>query len=400
MIYPRFNENTFQKKSRLLLLVMGFLLLISYGGNAQTAPADTATDVAIMPFLGSDDPGNTLQLFDAVLSEMTNLENYVPREVSADSYPEILDLRPDEPPESGYLGDSKYVLTGEFYLDVEDLQHLQLWLWNSETGRLVYTDELVSEDYEEAVSYMPSLVNWILSQIPREEPVAGGEVITDIAAEPADTDTDTDTDTAPPQEVEKRRIFRGELYAGFRGGASFNTYSIIQKIGGYAGGMSQSFAYEVAFLADFRIFRFFGIQAEAIFNPDTFNAAKAVQNNSVIDRADSLSMTFPLLLKIPLDLGAFYLSFYTGPYATIPLGNAKIQSNAEAGTYASKMTPPLGFMFGLDLGFTLGPGKLLLDARYGRDFGITVIQNSLQLPYTRDRISVSLGYKFLLWNRK
>ena len=399
MIHLRFNKNTLQQNSRFLFLVMGFLLLISYGGNAQTLPAGTVTDVAIMPFLGPDDPFDTLQLYDAVISEVTGLENYVPQEVSADSYPEILDLRPDEPPESRYLGASKYALTGEFYLDIEDLQHFQLWLWNSETGRLVYTDELVSEDYEEAVTYMPPLVRWILSQIPAEDPPAVAEVVGEIVMAPA-------AETAPQKEaeaevtVEKKRIFQGELSVGLRGGASFNTYSVIQRTPGYSGGMSQSFGYEVAFLVDFRIFRFFGIQAEAIFTPDVFNAAKVVQNTSIIDRVDSLSMAFPLLLKAPLDLGVFNLSLFAGAYAMVPLGNTRIQSNVEAGTYAIEITPPIGFMVGSDLGVRLGPGRVLVDVRYGRDFGVTIVQNSLRLPYNRDRISVSLGYKFLLWNRK
>ncbi|MDR0689924.1 MAG: PorT family protein [Spirochaetaceae bacterium] len=379
-----------------------FLFLTPYGGNAQTVPANTVMEVAIMPFSGSDDPSNTTQLYDAVLSEMVKREDVAPQEVSVFLYPEILELRPDEPPESRFLGASKYVLTGESYFDVENLQHFQMWLWNSETGRLVYTDELVSEDYEEAVMYMSPLVNWIFSQIPRDEPAATAEEMSETAvALAAETTAETVSETVLPKDVdvEKKRLFRGELHAGLRGGASFNTYSIIQRTGGYEGDKSQSFSYEAALLVDFRVFRFFGLQAEAVFNADIFNALKVAQNTAVVDEVNSLFLTFPLLLKVPLEFGAFNLSFYAGPYATIPLGNARIQSNVEAGTFAIKIDPPVGFILGLDIGFPLGPGKILLDGRYGRDFGITSIQNSLRLPYARDRISVSLGYKFLLWNR-
>ncbi|MDR3166563.1 MAG: hypothetical protein LBT93_01360 [Treponema sp.] len=357
-------------------------------------------EVAIMPFVTVDDATTTLQLYEAVVSEVGNMDTYVIHEVSVAMYPDIAGLSPDVPPEPEYLGTSKYVLTGEFYLDMEDLQHFQLWLWTSDTGRLVYTDEMVTEDVEEALMYMPPLLNWLLSQIPPEGPlpataITAAQESSSQSVDPADTLTN---------KGEGKRIFQGQLHLGLRGGATFNSYSIALKSWGYEGSLTQSFAYEAAFLADFRILRFLGIQAEVIFSPDALMISRIETVNgksvAVIDRFESLSLIFPLLIKIPLDFGGFNLSFYTGAYGILPLGNTQLNSEVGAGAYTAKTDPPIGFVFGLDMGFLAGPGMFVLDMRYGRDFGITTIQSPIKVPYTRDRIAVSVGYKFLLWKRK
>jgi hypothetical protein len=208
----------------------------------------------------------------------------------------------------------------------------------------------------------------------------------------------------PTNEGEDKRIFLGQLYLGLRGGAAFNSYSIALKSWGYEGSLTQSFGYEAVFFADFRILRFLGVQAEVIFSPDALIVSKIISINgqsvAVVDRFESLSLTFPILIKIPLDFGVFNLSFYTGGYGILPLGKTRIKSDVGAGPYTAMTEPPLGFIFGLDMGFLLGPGMFVFDMRYSRDFGITTVQSSIKLPYTRDRLSASVGYKFLLWKRK
>jgi hypothetical protein len=256
---------------------------------------------------------------------------------------------------------------------------------------------MVSENYEEALTYVPPLVNWLFSQVPKDPPVIVEKIVhtgTEVRSKPAEAAGDTVPGNT------KNRLFLGQLSLGLRGGAAVNTY---QK-SSYSSGQSQSLVYEIAFLAEFRILRFLGLQAEVVFSPDIFNITRMIssngQNISVTDQFSSLSLTFPLLIKIPLEFGIFTLSLHTGPYGILPLGNTRVQSAVETGTYAAKTYPPIGFIVGLDLGFLLGPGRFILDMRYGRDFGVTTISNPPQSSYTRDRISISVGYKFLLWNRK
>ena len=97
---------------------------------------------------------------------MEGLPNYTPVSISSEAQPETLRLRPDEPQDPMYLGDMPFVLTGEYYFDTEDLEHFQLWLWNSNDGSLIYTDELVAEGVDEAEGYLPALVSWVFSKIP------------------------------------------------------------------------------------------------------------------------------------------------------------------------------------------------------------------------------------------
>jgi hypothetical protein len=304
------------------------------------------------------------------------------------------------------------VLTGEFYLDTDDLQHFQLWLWNSASGRLVYTDEMVTENNEEADAYLPPLINWIFSQIPldnipvpaasRPETIPAPELIpqTEIGAEvEASSNPVNPVTEAVSNGTEENQFFMGRLYLGLRGGPSFNIYSVSQTSGGYEAGPVQGFSYDAAFLADFRIFRFLSIQGEAIFTLDTFAASKIAQNTSFADNVTSLALIFPLLVKAPLELGPFTLALHAGIYFALPLGKATLKSDIGAGDYTVKIKPPLGFMVGTDAAFPIGPGMALLDIRYGRDLGISAVQNASRLSYLRNRISVSLGYKFFIWSR-
>ncbi|MDR1108232.1 MAG: hypothetical protein LBL19_04275 [Spirochaetaceae bacterium] len=393
-----------RKPAKSFFLVIGLLCLVPFGGNAQTTSANAGVEVAIMPFMGVDDAELILQLHDTVVSRVDALDNYLILQVSAAEHPQILTLSPDSPPGSEYLGSSLYVLTGEFYLDIDDLQHFQLWLWNSASGRLVYTDEMVTENYEEAEAYLPPLVSWIFSQIPQNDiPVLAAsqpEILPNPELIPqTEIGSEVEALSEGAEGTEKNNLFMGRLYLGFRGGPIFNSYSVFQTSTGYKSGLVQSFSYEAALLADFRIFRFLSIQGEAVFTMDAFATTRTTQNVSFIDKVTSLSLLFPLIIKVPLDFGPFILALHSGIYFAMPLGKMALKSDIGAGDYTVKLNPPLGFMVGTDLSFPLGPGMFLLDMRYGRDFGISTAQNASRLSYTRDRIAVSLGYKFFIWSR-
>ncbi|MDR2630829.1 MAG: PorT family protein [Spirochaetaceae bacterium] len=352
--------------------------------------------MALMTFVG-DDFDISAQFQESVTGEVDALGGYSIQPVSAERYPESRNFSPDQPPEPIYLGDTKYVLTGEYYVDLDDLQHFQLWLWNSNSGSLVYTDEMVFEDMEEAEGYLPPMVSWIFSHIPVEQRIAVVENVTERVSQ-RDNEAEEDSGGILPY---NRRFF-----LGVRGGGLFNS-TVPQTSGDYEGGVSQGFSGEGAVLAEFRIFRFLGVQAEAVFIYDTFKAAKKTQKVLEVVRSTdtfrSMSLIFPLLIKVPLEVGRFTLSPFVGVYYAMPLGRMKIVPNdpdETSGFYTYKIDPPFGVTLGIDAGLPIGPGELFAGLRFNQNIGMTKVQNQNRMEYTRYRIGLSLGYEFLIWKRR
>jgi hypothetical protein len=191
---------------------------------------------------------------------------------------------------------------------------------------------------------------------------------------------------------------------GIRAGPSFTGYSP-QVSGGYEGGLSTGVSFETGLLLDLRLFRYLSFQAEAIFTLDALNVAKisegTVRQRS-IDTFTFMSLMFPFMAKVPLELGNSTLSLYAGAYFALfpwPMNKNSGYSADVENSYEFKVDPPVGFILGADMGLPMGPGKLLVDLRYGRDFGMTVVQNGDGPQYIRDRITVSVGYKFSLIKR-
>jgi hypothetical protein len=353
-----------------------------------------------MTFMG-DDLAISAQFQADVIKEVLSLGKYIPERISAEQVPESLSFPPDRPPDPVYLRNTNYVLTGEYYVDVDDLEHFQLWLWNSGSGALVYTDEMVFEDAEEAGTYLPPMVKWIFSHTAEEriviiEESISAEKITPVqeAAPAADTGT-----TLP-----RNRFFTGQFYLGMRGGLAFAAYSSLVS-GGYEAGMSQGFSANGAVVAEYQIFSFLGLQAEVIFNYDTFKVTKITEISPTYvirssDRFKVMSMMFPLLIKVPLKIGVFSLSPYIGAYYTLPIGTVKMvpgdSSVSPAASFGYVVRPPVGLLLGIDSGLALGPGELFIDLRFSRDAGITIVARGQGIQYIRNQINLSLGYKLLL----
>ncbi|MFP3090216.1 PorT family protein [Treponema sp. TIM-1] len=398
-----------------------FFALLPRGADAQTTPGDISA--AIMPFVG-DDLAISAQLQDKTTGEVNALSGYIPQPFSAEQYPEYLNLRPDEPPDPSLLGNSPFVLTGEYYVDSDELEHFQLWLWVSSTGSLVYTDEMVFENMEEAEGYLPPVVKWIFSNIAQPAAVAP-EIIVAIPQEmtseilveiPQEVTVEIipeiapETVEEPAEETAEETIAEGDtggdgehpasprLYLGLRGGASFNTYEI-RGTGTYQSGAVKSIGLETALAAELRILRFLSVQAEAAFNLEYFKPSMLKHWGSeeifTSDLYRVMSFQVPLLVKLPLTFEQWRPSVYLGPYIMLPLLPIK---NTE-GSYFYRINLPIGIIFGMDLGYTLGPGELFLDLRYEMDLGMTIVR-ATSFQYTQNRISMTLGYRFGLWNRQ
>jgi hypothetical protein len=378
-----------------------FLLPATVMIYAQTPPPveNPGTDrpVGLMTFLG-DDLAISAQFQDNVINEIATIGGYNTHKVDAGEFPESLSLSPDYPPDAAFLGDARYSMTGEYYVDMDDLQHFQLWLW-TRNGTLVYTDEMVFEDMEEAESYLPPMVSWILSHI-TEEFVTVAEVLLGNQENTEGSGTGAEETTS-----DRKQLFRGKLNLGLRGGGSYNSYGAHISANGYEAGESQGFSGEGAVMVEFRIFRFLGIQAEAVFTHDTFKAVKITtqptQSVRSTDHYKAMSLMFPFLLKMPIEIGEFTVSPFGGGYFVMPIGEMTLVSDDSGQTgasYSYVVSPPLGFMLGVEGAYNLGPGELFADLRFSRDVGTTMIRQGIQ--YSRSRLSLSLGYKFRLWQRR
>jgi hypothetical protein len=348
-----------------------------------------------MTFLG-DDLAISARFQDKVIDEIAAVGGYNTHRVDAGEFPESLSLSPDYPPDAAFLGDARYSMTGEYYVDMDDLQHFQLWLW-TRNGALIYTDEMVFEDMEEAESYLPPMISWILSHI-AEEFVTVTEVL---------LGNQEDAEGAGAEETAsgRKRLFVGELNLGFRGGGAYNSYGSQISANGYEAGESQGFSGEGAVTLEFRIFRFLSIRAEAVFTHDTFKAVKMTprpgQYVRSTDHYKAMSLMFPFLVKMPIEIGEFTVSPFGGGYFVMPVGKMTLifdDSGRAGASYPYAVSPPFGFILGVEGAYNLGPGAIFADLRFGRDIGTTMIQQGIQ--YSRSRLSLSLGYMFRLWRRR
>jgi hypothetical protein len=104
---------------------------------------------------------------EELLSQIQSLKNVDPLKI--DSFPP--GFIPDEVPSLEDTQGRRYAASSALYAPrgFGDRYHMQVWLWDVETPTLVYTDELVCDDLEDAQVYMPFMVEWIFSNVPKEE---------------------------------------------------------------------------------------------------------------------------------------------------------------------------------------------------------------------------------------
>jgi hypothetical protein len=383
-----------------------------------TQPAE----VAVMAFVGDDITLNAL-LRDATVAELRSIDGYNPQIVSLAEFPESINFLPDEPPAPNYLGNSKYVLTGEFYIDLdEEMQHFQLWLWKSGDGSLVYTDELVAEDIDEALSYMPVLVSWVFSRIPEERRVTvvdrGSQVNVTVnggqdGAITQSSLTRVVSDSSGRQYEVRDDPLNRWMYVGLRGGGSFRFYRLPKVVQDYSSHLSLGFTYEIGLQFGFRFLSFMSIQAEAIFTKDRapFRVSKFNMADDEIryiyytDTYNSKSLMFPVTLKFPLIFDPYIVTPFGGAYIAVPLGRMNLETTnttGKDGSFEYGLTMHLGMTLGVDLGVRVGPGILFLDLRYNGDFGETLIRMDVgnTRSYKRAMMSFSIGYELALVNKR
>jgi hypothetical protein len=173
------------------------------------------------------------------------------------------------------------------------------------------------------------------------------------------------------------------LYLGALGGYSMRFFTIP------GGGKDvQTFTnFMLGGQASYLVLPYLAIQAEVLFTMDTVPVDWIDDTGAkVTDEYQSISFMFPVMAKGVFGRGPFVIGPFAGLYLTIPL----YMKGPDGGTFS--YTLPLGVVGGVDLGMHLGPGLLVLDVRYSRDFGKVKVGGESR--YQRSGVSMSLGYKW------
>jgi hypothetical protein len=360
-------------KRRLFFLKAGFLAAVCALGVSVPVFAQTPDDSwgldyegkaisAVFPLAG-DETEMILRFHNGIMESVAALEKYSPREAYVPSGTRI---PTDMPPIPGLAGGARYALTGGVYPgDLAGEYYLQLWLWDMDGSTMIYTDDLVYDDIDEAMESVPGLVEWLFSHIHKRV----------IETLPVDTWPDP--------------LFM----LGVRAGLSQRWYvkPDERSPGAFAlnleGGVSGAL----------RLNPLFSVQLELLLTGDTLvyrgledSSSGPVMKNK---KYTNLSLEIPVLFKMNFRVGEIRLSPLAGFYAAVPLGETRYRDEDGKTTSLSwSVSNPLGFTAGLEGAAPYRSGMIFAGLRYGVDFGVMSISG--ERKYRRHMVSLYLGYEF------
>ena len=365
-------------------LLYFLLLVLPLSLFAQTGERET---VAVIPFWGPEDQDILIEEFGAeTLEGVNNLQGYrstpidmtdLPEDVPEGGYP------PNVCPSPSLTRGLPFALTGEIAVDQDfggwDLR-LYLWMMNAKdtdgniTPKLVYSDRLTAYDREGCRMFLPGLLEWIFSFIPKDVPIqlGGGGVASVVYY-------------APEESVRW-------LYVGARVGGAMNIYTApktenlqpyrdilhsvdIQKSAHY--GYNFNVALSAAYIfPDNALFASpFGAQAEIIL---TFDSKEPFKGTTAI---------FPIMLRFhAYRKRTSAITALGGVYAGIPF----------SGDFDYTPQKLWGVTAGFNFGEKIGPGHAYLDLRWMGDMTDTYKNTGEAFPYPgfrRNMISVCIGYE-------
>jgi hypothetical protein len=324
---------------------------------------------------------------------------------------------PDIPPERGMAGDMPYALTGALFPDDDDRIHVQIWLYDMEKEELIFTEETVYADPDEAPKNLSPLTSLLLSKaetpaapaiLPAEETVpeetaSGSE---ERAAAPEETEAESEKTAAVQtggevkDSSERPEFDRYWLYLGLKGGGSLRFYNPHgEPVFGEKSSMNAAF--EAGLQVSSELLEFgklfsLGLQAEALLTRDTVAFSSASAGD---EKFEYIQMIFPLLVKFNIHPGRFVVSPYGGIYCPLPLADMKYSRNGRGNDFEYSYSLALGYMGGISLGTMLGPGRLFLDTRYAVDLGEIRNTATEKDLFGRNMITVSLGYELGLFRK-
>jgi hypothetical protein len=339
---------------------------INYGGKDI---------VAVLPLAG-EETQMIRRFYEGTLEAVAALEKYIPRQVSVSAVRSAeIEIPTDMPPIQGLTAGARYALTGGVYSGSGAGEYyLQLWLWDMSNSTMIYTDDLVYDDIEQALESLPGLVEWLFSHI--------HEVI--IETPQADTWQDPLFMLGLRMGFAQRWYTQpGEISAGA---------SALNLEGGVSGAL--------------RLTSLFSFQLELLLTKDTvvyrgLNQGGGGEYVMANKKYTNLSLMIPLLLKMNFRAGEVRFSPLAGFYAVAPLGHTHYSYSAgESDSYSWSYSVPFGFTLGLEGAVQSGPGRVFAGLRYVADFGKADIRDDQDTRYQRTMFSLYAGYEFGFLNDK
>ncbi|MDR1127760.1 MAG: hypothetical protein LBL20_00480 [Treponema sp.] len=369
------------------------------------------TAVQIMPITGTN-LEDAEPIMEAMVAEVQRTEGFTIVQSNA--------MRADTVNPTDASSEAEYSISGTLVEEVGDML-FQISLWRLSDSSLLLSEEMVYVDLEEALDLVPILVWSLLGNIPAKSML---------------------------EDLNWRTKW---LYLGLLTGG---TVAWNKELQGYTGdgdkvsdfngsglgfSPSASFTMMVPFLGipvkgDPKVY--LELQTEVHFSWEwagySYHYTNTVPKESVnknglwTDEYSFFSFTFPLMLKVEFSYGPLMLAPYGGAYFYLPLGEAQsrtnrladnIEGNALPGSYLEEDSStvkvsvdgiPLGMTFGFYTGIKMGPGALVIDMRYARDFGRLKFEdnggksalNGQYITIDRHKFTLMVGYEIGLFKHE
>jgi hypothetical protein len=372
---------------RILCGIIGVVLLPALV-FAQSGPAENAWGldyegkalVAVLPLAGESEMAEPFQ--QETMKAVEALEKYHPQEVSAALLSgRGIEIPTDMPPSRSLAAGARYALTGGVYPGNRPGEfYLQLWLWNMAGSTMIYTDDLLYSDINDAMASLPGLVEWLFSHI-RE-------------TAPQEPETDTRKDPF--------------FMLGPRAGLSSKRYTNPNEKSPGASSLGP----EGGISGALRLSSLLSLQLDLLFSGDTlvYRGLRQEKDGSFVyynERLSTAFLTLPLVLKVNFRPGSFRLSPLAGFYAALPLGQTAFRENPGGKEQSySHSAASLGFTAGFEAAMEYGPGMMVAGLRYSGDFNYMAIDynnpkdTAGDTRYRRNIFSVYVGYEFGFFDTK
>jgi hypothetical protein len=404
------RKNRTERRIPIAFVVFSLFLFLPFAVFAQETKLTTV--IQIMPITGTN-LEDAEPIMEAMVAEVQRTEGFTIVQSNA--------MTADTVNPTDASSEAEYSISGTLVEEVGDML-FQISLWRLSDSSLLLSEEMVYVDLEEALDLVPILVWSLLGNIPAKS------MLEDL-------------------NWRTKWVYLGLLTGG--------TIAWNKELQGYTGdgdkvsdfngsglGFSPSAALTIMmpFLnipvkGDPKVY--LELQTEVLFSWEwagySYHYTNTVPKESVnknglwTDEYSFFSFTFPLMLKVEFNYGPLMLAPYGGAYFYLPLGEAQSRTNRIAENIeGSNPSPdsyleddsatvkvsmdgvPLGMTFGFYTGIKMGPGALVIDLRYARDFGKLKFEdkggktalNGQYIIIDRHKFTFMVGYEIGFFKRE
>jgi len=328
--------------------------------------------------------------------------------------------------------DFPYAITGEVFDDPDfpASYRLKLYLWNMKENQLLIHDELTARRQEPCEVQMKYLLAWMLSWIEKEEPNKAPAVIAaapeaepakvgnvekpaenvqQTQAAPEESKLNDDAKKTPVREettpandtvksADMGQLSEKWLYIGLRAGAGSSRWYYYNGSGALNpnnNDLSSLWNANMAMQFSLHVLSCLDIQTEANFSAD-FGSIKDFTSEAIADNDifASWTLTVPLLLKLSIRDNHKMAGIFGGVYFYLPMFKT---NSAKLDDYLDYKPDLLGYTFGINLGWKLGPGFLFADGRM--EFDGQWFSSERGPFHYRNMVKLNIGYELGFINK-